>query len=119
MEIYEIKADNICTCLRGHRFPLHNEEALKIEMFAALKQMFSCIKEHTLDKKSRIDFMVEGVGIEVKIKGSSLGILKQCERYCEFEEVKALILVTNRSMGFPKTLNGKPCYVFALGRSWL
>lgn len=46
-------------------------------------------------------------------------IYKQCERYANFDQVKQLVLITNRSMGFPETINNKPCYVINIGRAWL
>lgn len=79
--------------------------------------------EHTrevrLSDKDCIDFMVGSVGIEVKLKGSPMDIYRQCERYCGHQEVSELILVTNRSMGFPALLKWKPTYILSLGRSWL
>jgi hypothetical protein len=76
-------------------------------------------REARLDGKNRIDFKVGGIGIEVKIKGNAKAIYKQCARYCALPEIEALILVTGRSMGFPETINNKPCYVVRLGKGWL
>ena len=76
-------------------------------------------REYRLDNKNIPDFFINGLAIEVKIKGSKTSIYKQCKRYCEFDEVKALLLVTNRTMGFPKDINGKDCYFHSLGKSWL
>ena len=76
-------------------------------------------REHWLDKKSVPDFFIDGIVIEVKIKGNARQIFRQCERYCNIHKVKALILVTNRSMGFPKEINGIPCYFINIGKAWL
>jgi len=46
-------------------------------------------------------------------------IYKQCERYCEFPEVKALLLITNKATGFPETINNKNCYILNLAKAWL
>lgn len=102
------------------RFPLDNEKDTQ----AAIEQALIVAKipysrEHILDKDNIPDFFIDGIAIEIKIKGSIRKIFKQCQRYCTFEEVKELILLTNRSMGFPETINGKPCYVINLGRAWL
>ena len=75
--------------------------------------------EYRLDAKNRPDFFVYEHAVEVKIKGSAKAIYRQCERYSAFPEVKGVYLVTNKAMGFPETLNGKPCYVINLGKSWL
>lgn len=106
--------------LRRKRFELQNEKSLQLQMFDFLKPIFPEIqREFILDKKNTIDFLLFGIGMEVKIKGSKMSIYKQCERYCKFEEIKSLILITNRSMGFPESINGKDCYVLNLGRAWL
>lgn len=77
-------------------------------------------REARLDDSNIVDFLIAGnIAMEIKIKGSRREIYKQCERYCSFDNVSQLILVTNRSMGFPKEINRKPCYVMALGKAWL
>ena len=110
----------IIDCLNGHRFPLHDEIELHKEMANALAAAnISFRREVKLGPYERIDFLCGNIGIEVKIKGVAKRIYKQCEGYCQHDEIKEFILVTNRSMGFPESLNGKPCYVVRLGRSWL
>jgi hypothetical protein len=102
------------------RMPLHNEKELqKYIGNVFFKQEISFEREYKLDDDNIPDFFIDGIAIEVKIKGSKRAIYKQCERYCKFETVKTLILVTNRSMGFPKQINGKDCYVVLLGKAWL
>jgi hypothetical protein len=82
-------------------------------------------REHVLDKKNRPDFFIDEYAVEVKIGGSYVGrqsaisIFKQCERYANFPEVKGVVLVSNRAMGFPEELCGKPAYFVSVGRSWL
>lgn len=109
------------TALRRGRFNLSTEAELKEEMLPVLNVNVGVtfIPEYVLDKNNRPDFFFDGVAIEVKIKGSPVAILKQCERYCQFDEVKSLILYTNKSMGFPEQINGKDCYVVHAGKSWL
>ncbi len=86
---------------------------------AFLANAFMVNREHKLDANNIPDFFIDGIAIEVKIKGTARKIYKQCERYCQFDDVKQLMLITNRSMGFPATINGKPCYVLNLGKAWL
>lgn len=106
--------------LKRHRFSLQNEKCLQAEMYEFLLPIFpGIIKEFVIDKKSEIDFLIENIGIEVKIKGGKVAIYKQCERYCMSDKITTLILVTNRSMGFPKEINGKDCYYLNLGEAWL
>jgi hypothetical protein len=54
--------------------------------------------EAWLDKQSRIDFLtVDGVGIEVKVAGSQMGVMSQLQRYADHDRVKGLVLVTTKA----------------------
>lgn len=102
------------------RFPLNSEKDLQaaIEMHLAYSGVdFS--REHNLGGGDIVDFMIGGVAVEVKIKGSRRAIFRQCERYASHESVEAILLVTNVAMGFPAELRGKPTAVLNLGRAWL
>ncbi len=110
----------IIKLLYSHRFPLVKEKDTQ----ESIEQKFldnniKYNREYRLDADNIPDFFIDGVAIEIKIKGNAKKIYKQCERYCQFEQVKYLILVTNRSMGFPKEINNKPCYFINLGKAWL
>jgi hypothetical protein len=106
--------------LSTHRFPVHNEKQLQTDIaFIFERSGISYIREHILDNNNIIDFMSGDIGVEVKIKGNKKAIYLQCERYCDFPGIKSLLLITNRSMGFPKQINGKDCYVLNLGKAWL
>lgn len=103
-----------------NRFPLEVEKETQAAIEQKLKDSgIEYSREHKLDQENIPDFFIDGIAIEIKIKGNAKSIYKQCERYCQFQEVKSLILVTNRSMGFPKEINGKPCYFINLGKAWL
>ncbi len=113
-------ATDIITILSRRRFSLTDEKQTQSEIASVLKQNnIEFQKEFMLDKKNIPDFFIDGIAIEVKIKGNAKSIYKQCERYCQFDEVKQLILITNRSMGFPPEINGKSCYILKLSIGWL
>lgn len=109
----------IIKILSGKKFSLQYEKELQSEIYQALSEATHTLREYPLDSKNIIDFYCDGIGIEVKIKGNRKTIYKQCLRYCAFDDIKALILVTNRAMGFPTSINSKPCAVVNLGISWL
>lgn len=114
--------EKIYALISKHKFSLDTEDHLKQQMAVVLSENnIPYQREYILDPKNVVDFFCEGIGIEAKIKGgeTSKKIYKQCLRYCQFDEVKQLILVTNKALGFPEELNGKPCYVINLGKSWL
>lgn len=105
-----------------YKLGVQNEKILQgqiAEIFIAGKIPF--FKEYRLDDKNIPDFYIRQaqIAVEIKIKGSKKEIYKQCERYSKFDQVKEILLITNRSMGFPEELNGKPCYVVNLGKAWL
>lgn len=112
--------DELFRLLQCYQWPLTTEAELQAALWKKLEPL-GFEREYRFDAKNRIDFYHYELmtGIEVKIKGRAPEILKQCERYCELYQMKRLILVTNRAMGFPPHLNGKPCHVIQLGRSWL
>lgn len=72
-----------------------------------------------MDKNNIVDFFIEGIAIEVKTQGRLIEIYKQCKRYCSFDQVTSLILLTNQSMAFPREINNKPTYLIKLGFAWL
>lgn len=114
---------SILTILGSKRFPLHDEKALQAsiyDIFLSNLPTSTVDREFILDAKNTIDFLINGkYGVEVKIKASKRAIYKQCERYCQFDSIESLILVTNTSMGFPEQINGKDCYILNLGKAWL
>lgn len=115
-------AQRIIAVLKQTRFALDDEKRLHQQMHEVLKIHFpeQVAYEYPLDKKNRIDFLVSNVGIEVKIKGGSKReIFKQCTRYCEFDQIESLILVTGIMTGFPEQIHGKDCYVVKLSQAWL
>ena len=106
--------------LSQHKFNMSSELPLQEQMAAVFsKAGIVYQKEVILSPHDRIDFMIGDIGIEVKVKGSPSMIYQQCRRYCHFDQVKELLLVTARAMGLPPETEGKPCYLLNLGRSWL
>jgi hypothetical protein len=106
---------------KKNRFSLEDEKKLQIEI--ELRMLLYEIRFHRekqLDKANIIDFLVfDKVGVEIKLKGSKVAIYRQCERYCNFDQIKALFLITNKSMTLPPQINGRSCYVLNLSEAWL
>ena len=78
------------------------------------------LHEVILSKKDRIDFMVNGVGIEVKNKCSLPEIIRQLHRYAKSDKIDSLVLVTTKlaHKQVPKKMLGKDVIVLAL-ESWI
>jgi hypothetical protein len=78
-------------------------------------------REHVAGPKDRFDCLCEGgVVIEAKIKGSLSEALRQVGRYCERDDVKAVVIVTTRLWGVTRQLkkdaqfHGKPIRLVAV-----
>lgn len=111
---------NILSTLKGYRFDLSSEKELQLQIQSLLNENGIDVKpEYRLSETDIVDFYTDGLAIEVKIKGSATAIHRQCKRYVSNNDVSALLLITNRSIGFPKEINNKPCYVLTLGQAWL
>lgn len=107
--------------LKTLRVHMVKEEFIIHERIKSLleEQGISFRHEVSLGKGSRIDFIVDGIGIEVKKgKPNRSSVLNQLSRYSESDEIDGLILVIERSMDIPEQLNGKECRVVALNKLW-
>ncbi len=78
-----------------------------------------CVHEAKIGKGCRIDYLVGGVGIEIK-KGKPVParLMGQVRRYAACESVSALVVVTPWSVSLPDAVFGKPLRTIALNRLW-
>lgn len=116
-----MKVDSLVQLLSSARFSLGTEKELQSDVASFLERKgIPFDREKALSRTDIVDFMVGNVAVEAKVKGArKRAVLAQCERYCEHENVHALILITNLAMGFPQEINGKPTYFVSLGKAWL
>lgn len=114
-------ADKVLSAFKNKRFLVGTEKQIQQDISDYLTTIgVEHTREIQLSDSDIPDFkFCEGVFAEVKIKGSKMLIYKQCERYCQHDDVKALILITNKTIPLPKTINGKRVYVINLSNSWL
>jgi hypothetical protein len=115
-----VTASDLIAALRAERFPLAREKETQVEIAAAFdRRSIAYRREVDIGNRDIIDFLVNAIGIEVKIGGAKRAIHAQCVRYCETGKLSALILATNVAIGFPSEIAGRPCFVVSLGRAWL
>lgn len=110
----------IMSILGKYKLNLNNEKLLQsqiVDIFSLNNILH--LREHRLDDKNILDFFINGIAIEIKIGGQAKKIYRQCERYAQFDEVKAILLVANKATGFPKSIIGKDCYVLNIGKAWM
>ncbi len=113
---------DIMRLLRSSRFRLTSEADMQADIETVLKMNAAKFeREVRLSPEDRIDFMIGSIGLECKTRTakSKMEIYRQLERYAKHDAVTHLILATNRAMGLPETIGGKPAYYVALGQSWL
>jgi hypothetical protein len=110
--------DHIFGLLSLHRFTFATEGELQDGIALVLTEAnVSFEREFTLLPKDRIDFMVEDLGLEVKVAGSLSSVTRQLFRYAESPLIGSLLLVTSRialHSRLPAQMNGKPLRVLRL-----
>lgn len=107
-------ADELATALEQTKLPSTTEEHLQVAIAARLTELgVTFEREHRLSAKDRPDFFVDGLAIEVKIKGTLTEVTRQLARYAAHVAVREVLLVTSRLQlaSVPRTLNGKPVHV--------
>lgn len=108
------RMQQVAVHLLAARFNFTNEAELQ-EGLAEHLHDFAPGREVELNATDRIDFLLDGIGIEVKVQGSRAAVLRQLHRYAQSPSVQGLILITCRARhSMPETLNDKPLLVVNL-----
>lgn len=107
--------------IRSARIDLSSEKRAQADVEQILTQAgIAFDREFPLTDSDIIDFMVEDVGIELKLKGArKKEVYRQLCRYARQPRVGSLILASNLSMGLPAQIEGKDAYFVRLGEAWL
>jgi len=132
MEPTALTPASLATFLSGFRYRFTSEDELQRGIDRVLGEWgASYVREHRIDARDRLDFLVAperrgegepvppGIGVEVKIGGSTAEVTRQVHRYLQREEVTGLVLVTSRLRHqLPAEINGKPVAVFHIAVAW-
>ena len=96
------------------------EEALHVQVNAALYAAgLNPMHEARLAPRCRIDFLVGGIGIEIKKSRPNPARLKaQLARYAACPQIERLLVIAPRGVNLPKAIGGKPVDQIALERLW-
>jgi len=114
------KLIHILNTLEGYQFSLTNEKKLQIEIEEIFQDNnIDYKREERLGDVGVVDFIVDNIAIEIKVKGNSKAIYRQCEKYCSHKKVDTLILVTGKTVGMPGKINNKEVYTVNLGEAHL
>ncbi len=107
--------------LSALRAPLSLDEyELHSQVAGALRDAcLSPVHEQPLMPRCRIDFLVDGIGIEVKRgRPNRSALLKQAQRYLSSDLLEGILLVCEQGLELPALINGKPCKVLSLRKLW-
>lgn len=120
---HPVTAVDIVRLLQRCRLDLSTEKHLQAGVEQALTTAgIRFEREKRLSDRDIPDFFIEGgVTIECKMrhKARKKDVYKQLCRYAEHQEVTALVLASNISMGLPAEINGKALYAASLSRGWI
>ena len=113
--------ERILTALRALRAPIQQGEydLHRLVMDALDAAGIAYEHEVSLAPRCRIDLMCGRVGVEIKRgRVERAKVLRQLTRYAACPQVAGLILVTEKSLGLPREIGGKPVRVICLNRLW-
>ena len=111
----------IMSLIRSSRIDLSNEKRAQADLEQILANAGIVFeREVRLSDKDVVDFLIEGIAVELKLKGAKkMDVFRQLRRYANHDRVVALILASNMSMGLPSQIEGKDAYFVTLGEAWL
>lgn len=100
---------DVARVLAGYRLPVSNEAAMQVAIAAAFEESGMPHRREVTREADRIDFVVEGVGVECKVQGSVTEVTRQLERYALWTDLTDLLLVTTvgKHLDVPRLMNGK------------
>ncbi len=113
--------DMVLKALSAIRAPLPKDEydLHSLVADALQKAQIPFVHEAPLAPRCRIDFLCGKVGIEVKRnRPDKGGTLRQLERYAASGKVKALVLVSEKSIPVPQTIGSVSVKCLSLHKLW-
>lgn len=107
--------------LRAAKIDLSSEKRAQADVERVLTDAgISFDREVPLTPTDIVDFMVQGVALELKLRGArKKQVYRQLCRYARHPQVETLLLASNMSMGLPVQIEGKDAYFVKLGEAWL
>jgi len=108
----------IVAAVRRGRYSYRQETQLHLGLEAAMRHAgINPVPEVRLNARDRIDFVVDRVGVEVKIKGTVDSLHRQLMRYADSDQLDELLVITTdpHHRDLPPTLNEKPLTVLVIG----
>jgi hypothetical protein len=108
---------HIATAVARRRYTWPNEYQLQDELAPVLADTgLPVAREHQLPGVGRLDFYVDRIAVEVKVKGSVTEVIRQLGRYAKCDDVDGILLVTTvaHHTRIPHAVFTKPVVVVPL-----
>jgi len=99
--------EHIIDILQSYTFTVNDEKYLQSEISEVFRMEGIIFEKEVMLSTGIIDFVVDGIGIEIKIKQQPMSIYRQLERYLEDDRVKEILLASVKTVTLPETINGK------------
>ena len=117
----EVSLENVTAALGTLRVgAADSEERLHEQAAEAFARAgLAAAHEVRLAPRCRIDFMVGGIGVEIKKKRPQRAPLAaQLARYAACPQVERLIVLAPRGVDLPNSIGGKPVKMMSLEKLW-
>ena len=102
----------------GYKLRCETEATLQAAIARCLEENHVAFKrEVRLTDQDRVDFMVGGTAIEVKIDGGLSELTRQVHRYAQHSDVAEILVITTKAKhaGLPRLINNKPLRLWWIG----
>ncbi|WP_347990044.1 hypothetical protein [Methylomonas sp. AM2-LC] len=74
------------------RFSCENELQTGIENVLQISNI-EYVREKSISKRDRPDFIIDGIAVEIKIKGSLSTAIRQVARYASHDDIRAVLVI--------------------------
>lgn len=123
IELPTFTPEHVVRLIQSHRFDLSTEKHLQANLETALRNAgLPFEREKRLSQTDIPDFLINDcIVIECKLKGKNrkIDVFKQLSRYAAHQDVTAIVLASDMSIGLPHEIGGKPVYSASITRGWL
>jgi hypothetical protein len=103
--------------LRTHRFRFAGERELQAGIDQVLRAAgLNVTREAALGDAGTIDFLIDDLGLEIKVRGTRADVTRQIHRYLQHDAIRGVMVVTTRAelARLPSTISGKPVFAHHL-----
>ncbi len=111
-----MKADELRSVLKQWKLPTWDEKVMQSSISDVLKEAGIKFERERRLEDGQIDFLVGSVGLECKLAGSWVEVLRQLTKYAKDDCIQEILVVTTKAVHHQKldgrTLQGKLIRVY-------